>query len=321
MIIVSTLARRAAESAAIVEILNVINIIILAVIVAVGISFIISFPGYIRGPYTAGLEKNLQVEIGNVSLIELTVGTVSGDIVVNSCDEPRFDIKITVEAGGISENAAESLARRILEEVDFRKGLSSSGVLSVQVSTKPRTWEWLLNYRVHVEASVYKDLKIRVNTDTTSGSTFLTGLSGERLSISSVSGDIRLNSTFESTSISLISGNVGGSLTLRNLDVNVVSGGIDLTLTPSGSGTYIASTISGDVRLTLTTSEDTGYRISGSTVSGSINVLNIPNMTVISKETRSEDVVTLNYDEKDTKITVKVSTISGNMSLRKIGKN
>ncbi|MEM2088742.1 MAG: DUF4097 family beta strand repeat-containing protein, partial [Thermoproteota archaeon] len=239
MIIVSTLVRRTVKSAAVAEILSVVNIIILAFIIAVGISFIISFPGYIRGPYTARVERNLQAEIENVSLVELTVGTVSGDIVVKSCDEPRFDIKITVEAGGLSENAAESLAKRILEEVDFRKEVSSSGVLSVQLSTKPRLWGWLSNHRIHVEASVYKSLKIIVNIDTTSGDTFITGLSGERLSINSVSGDVRLNSTFESTSISLVSGNVEGSLAFTDLDVNVVSGGVDLTLTPSRSGSCV----------------------------------------------------------------------------------
>lgn len=313
MIIVSTLARRTVKSTIIAEILSIINIIILAVIIAVAMSFIISFPGYIRGLYTARVEKNLQVEIEDVNLVELTLGTVSGDIVVKSCDEPRFDIKITVEAGGISESAAESFAKRILEEVDFRKEVSSSGVLSVQVSTKPRTWGWLSNYMIHVEASIYKNLKITVNTDTVSGDTVITGLTGERLSIGSVSGEVRINSTFESASISLVSGNLDGSLTLRNLDLNMVSGNIDLTLTPSGVGTYDASTVSGDVRLTLTIGENIGYKISCSTVSGSINILNIPDMVVTSKENRSEEAVTSNYDEKDIRITVSVSTISGDI--------
>jgi DUF4097 and DUF4098 domain-containing protein YvlB len=315
MIIVSTLARRTAKSAAVVEILSVVNIIILSIIVAVGISFLVSFSGYIRGPYTARVEKNIQVEIGSVNLVELTLGTVSGDIVVKSCEEPRFDIKITVEAGGISESAAESFAKRILEEVDFRKEVSSSGVLSVQVSTKPRTWGWLSNYMIHIEATVYKDMKINVNTDTVSGDTFVTGLSGERLSIGSISGEIRLNSTSESVKISLVSGDLDGSLNLRSLDISVVSGSVDLKLTPSGAGSYVASTVSGDVKLTLTTGENIGYRISCSTVSGSINILNIPDMTVLSKENRSEEVVTSNYDEKDIKVTVSVSAISGNIRI------
>lgn len=309
MIVISTLVRRKIKSMIVSEILSIGNIIIIAAIVSIGIPYLMSF----LGPYTARVEKNLQVEIENVKLVKLALETVSGNIVVKDCNEPGLNVKIIVEAGGVSENAAKFLAKKILEEVDLRKEVSGNGVLSVKVSTKPRIWRWLTNYRISIEALVYRDLKTDVNVNTVSGDISLTGLSGRLLSTNTVSGRVIVNSTFESVDISLVSGDLHGSLTLGSLKVNTISGDIYLSLIPKGSGTYMAHTVSGDIKLALTIDKTIGYRIDCSTVSGSIDILNIPDTIVISREKRSVKIETLNYDEKDIKVTIGISTISGNI--------
>ncbi|MEM2088991.1 MAG: hypothetical protein QXF52_10050, partial [Thermoproteota archaeon] len=56
-----------------------------------------------------------------------------------------------------------------------------------------------------------------------------------------------------------------------------------------------------------------GYRISCSTLSGSISIFNIPDTVVISEENHGQEVATSNYSGKDIRTAVTVSTISGNI--------
>lgn len=154
----------------------------------------------------------------------------------------------------------------------------------------------------------------KLKAETVNGSIFLKGLSGTEIEASAVNGNIFIASSVQELEVETVNGDIKLQLQeVRELEVETVNGSIDIDMRLAPSAEVSASSVGGNISLTLPSDVSAKFEIE--VVAGG----NIRNSLTDAKAQKAEYGPSrwLNMSTGDANASVEIDTVSGTVRLSK----
>jgi hypothetical protein len=144
----------------------------------------------------------------------------------------------------------------------------------------------------------------------------VTALEARALGLSAASGDITVDARAEVLVADAASGDITIDTDARDVRLDTASGDITASLTPTGSGSIVADTASGDIMIMVPGDARYGYDVIADTASGSI-VVDLPDTeTVRADDDDFRHVRTTGFSSRDVQVRVVTDTASGDITVQ-----
>ena len=261
-----------------------------------------------RGDFTEREEINQTYELAPGARVE--VSSIRGPVEIVNSDTPAAQVQIIRTARTRADLEHYKIEVQKTGDSLVVRGVQEHGERNIQVNHHvilkvPRS----INLTV---SSVSGSLKVgdvlgETRVSSISGSANI-GNVGEKLQVSSISGSLEVGNVGSDARVNSISGNLGLGQVNGSLDVSSVSGGLNVTLVSlSAQGIHIKS-VSGSIEIRFKSDVNADFSAEG--VSGQV-YLDVPNV-VRDGEERSSDV-RARIGGGGTPITIR--SVSGNIRL------
>jgi len=204
-----------------------------------------------------------------VNEIYLEVENFNGPILVSTWDNAKYEINVTIEARGTSQENAEDHLNAM------KVNLDESVVQGQKRLILKYDVPFLAHRRYSVEVSVVlpKDTTIDLDLSSSNGGIYLTEIEGETLRMVTSNGLMVFNNVYaESITGRTSNGRVEGEVEAKNTVLSTSNGRVDLTIPCTISGEYDLDTSNGDIKLTVSVSSEVGYDLDLSTSNGDIDI-------------------------------------------------
>lgn len=218
-----------------------------------------------------GNEAMLQNTVYEKEAVQrLEIKTAAADVYLKATDDEKLSLTVYGRDNAKDDPVQISLVNGVLciKETPVRKLFSFFSVLTRIEIAVPKN----LCPQASVETAS-GDVRVAIDTNTlhiasASGDAEIFGSCGDRLTVSQVSGEIKLSSSAKEMLLSSISGDMELQAEAETLEAKTVSGDIDLSVSERCK-TVSAHTTSGDI--TASIGAVTDYKVSFESVSGSFN--------------------------------------------------
>lgn len=198
----------------------------------------------------------------------LEIKTAAADVYLKATDDEKLSVTVYGRDNAKDDPAQINLVNGVLsiKESPVRKLFSFFSVLTKIEITVPKA----LCPQVSVETAS-GDVRVTIDTNTlhlssASGDLEIFGSCGDRLTVSQVSGEIKLSASAKEMIFSSVSGDMELQAQTEKLEAKSVSGDIDFSLSGSAK-TAVIHTTSGDIEASVGAIND--YSVSFESVSGS----------------------------------------------------
>jgi hypothetical protein len=229
-----------------------------------------------------------------VNDVELSFGTVNGDVDVSTWSEDSYKVEALLKGQGASEQAARARLDALV--VDHDDGTSGGTMdLSTQVQSKDqwRNQTGVLTVQVPPSAA-YPDASMT----TINGDVSAERLDGGSFRLSTTNGDVTLTDT-----------------TVTDVDMSTDNGRVVADVQSTASGTYRLDSINGNVDLTVPDGASYGYDATGDTVNGQVAIDLAGTEPVGSQSAQHKHLRTSDYGSRLIQVEVDAGTVNGNVDI------
>ncbi|MCS6937168.1 MAG: DUF4097 family beta strand repeat-containing protein [Candidatus Bipolaricaulota bacterium] len=294
------------------EIVHVVMLIVGALVVSLilahsGVSVWVNLAGPVR------IEKSFSTEGPFTTEISPTVKLllINGNISLQTWTAENFEAKVTARARGWNPADVE----RALREVE----LAPPRVSPTGIEFNQRLLRLGIGSPVEIELdlrlSLPRDRVYTLEIETVNGRIEIGALNATHARVKTTNGKIELrNLIVENASVETFNGEIEGRLSATQAKLSTMNGAIELRV-GAVTGEYTLNTFNGRIQLDIPDDPSVGYQIWAQSTLGRV-IANRSDLRLSTEERRHLEGTSANFEQASTKISVRASTMNGNIEIR-----
>jgi DUF4097 and DUF4098 domain-containing protein YvlB len=278
-----------------------------------GFTLISDFPGFgeISGDYKA---EDILIFTGTAvqDRVYFECDNFNGPITVSAWTKNEYDVSLKIKAKGRTVQAAENLIDGLdIELIEEQVSGQLRLVLVYDIPSNQRS-----QLSIEVTVNIPSNAEIGLQLESSNGGITLSDIKGSGIILATSNGGLTFENVYvDSIDASTSNGRIQGTFEAPIGVFSTSNGGIDVTIPGNISAEYTFGTSNGGVDVTVIKTTDIGFDLDVTSSNGDIDI-NVPNLDY-SADTKNRKVAkTENYDLKNVKIAITISTSNGNVDLQ-----
>lgn len=243
-------------------------------------------------------------------VIYLRLGSINGQITLSTWDKSEYSIEATIVARGATQAEADANLANLNKEL-------TKDETSVQQRLTLLYTSNLLNnpYQINVVVKLPASSTLNLDLTSSNGIINLTNVDGDAVVVHTTNAALQLNNVSADTlRASTSNGAITGTVDTSTCTLETSNARINLQILSTNSGSYTLDTSNGAVNLTVGAAAS--YKLDAETSNADVT-FNLPNLKY-SRDTRTSKVAqSVNYDTSDIKISVKIQTSNGDVTVNR----
>ncbi len=236
---------------------------------------------------------------------------VNGNIEISTWERAVYEVELTVKARGTSDSDAQSNLGKVDTSLDDQL-VGGRLELVLTISVPRLTWNRI---SINIAVTLPADAKVDLDVETTNGQISVAQLQGETLRLRTTNGDLSFDSVEARTITgSTTNGRIEGVAEAEDMTASTTNGGIELSIPSTLSGEYDLETTNGNVKITVTRSDETGFNLDMRTTSATVT-FDLEGLTYEVNTNTHKKAYTEGYDTKPIQISIEASTTNGSVKV------